>query len=99
MHSGEYQGKGTILTTLAVDGAGFAEIAVSDNGKGFPREDRHRLVEPYVTTRAEEPASACRSWSRYSRTTAAGSIRSRLARVDGERGARVFMKIALASPR
>ena len=33
--------------------AGFAEIAVSDNGKGFPREDRRRLIEPYVTTRAE----------------------------------------------
>ena len=47
------QGKGVILTTLSVDGAEFAEIAVSDNGKGFPREDRHRLIEPYVTTRAE----------------------------------------------
>ena len=33
--------------------AGSAEIAVSDNGKGFPSEDRHRLIEPYVTTRAE----------------------------------------------
>jgi two-component system nitrogen regulation sensor histidine kinase NtrY len=26
---------------------------VSDNGKGFPAEDRHKLMEPYVTTRAE----------------------------------------------
>ena len=31
----------------------MARISVSDNGKGFPAEDRHRLTEPYVTTRAE----------------------------------------------
>ena len=41
---GEYPSKRLVLTTLSVDGADFAEIAVSDNGKGFPREDRHRLV-------------------------------------------------------
>ena len=28
-------------------------ITVSDNGKGFPNHDRHKLTEPYVTTRAE----------------------------------------------
>jgi two-component system nitrogen regulation sensor histidine kinase NtrY len=26
---------------------------VIDNGKGFPRENRQKLLEPYVTTRAE----------------------------------------------
>lgn len=26
-------------------------IAISDNGRGLPTEDRHRLTEPYVTTR------------------------------------------------
>jgi two-component system nitrogen regulation sensor histidine kinase NtrY len=26
-------------------------IEVTDNGKGFPRENRHRLLEPYMTTR------------------------------------------------
>ena len=46
------QGKGVVTTTLSVDGAGFVEIAVSDNGKGFP-SGRSRLIEPYVTTRAE----------------------------------------------
>ena len=50
--NGEH-GKGVVTTTVSVDDAGFAEIAVSDNGKGFPSEDRHRLIEPYVTTRAE----------------------------------------------
>ncbi|WP_417829918.1 ATP-binding protein [Thalassospira sp.] len=28
-------------------------IAVSDNGKGLPRENRERLTEPYVTTRSK----------------------------------------------
>ena len=51
---GEQPGQGRrSLPRLSIDGGDFAEIAVSDNGKGFPREDRHRLVEPYVTTRAE----------------------------------------------
>ena len=44
--------KGRIVVALSVDD-GFARISVSDNGKGFPSEDRHKLVEPYVTTRAE----------------------------------------------
>jgi two-component system nitrogen regulation sensor histidine kinase NtrY len=30
---------------------GMARIAISDNGKGWPRENRQRLLEPYVTTR------------------------------------------------
>ncbi len=32
---------------------GTAIIDVEDNGKGFPRENRARLLEPYMTTRAE----------------------------------------------
>jgi two-component system nitrogen regulation sensor histidine kinase NtrY len=32
---------------------GEAVIDVEDNGKGFPRENRARLLEPYMTTRAE----------------------------------------------
>jgi two-component system nitrogen regulation sensor histidine kinase NtrY len=30
-----------------------AEIDVIDNGKGFPTTNRQRLLEPYMTTRAE----------------------------------------------
>ena len=29
------------------------QITVIDNGCGLPKEDRHRLVEPYMTTRAK----------------------------------------------
>ncbi len=32
---------------------GEAIVDVEDNGKGFPRENRARLLEPYMTTRAE----------------------------------------------
>src|SRR5690606_7483754 len=28
-----------------------ARVAVSDNGRGWPRENRQRLLEPYMTTR------------------------------------------------
>jgi two-component system nitrogen regulation sensor histidine kinase NtrY len=30
---------------------GMAEVNVIDNGKGLPRENRQRLLEPYMTTR------------------------------------------------
>ncbi|MDB5569348.1 MAG: multi-sensor signal transduction histidine kinase [Hyphomicrobiales bacterium] len=32
---------------------GVAAVDVIDNGKGFPKENRQRLLEPYMTTRAE----------------------------------------------
>jgi two-component system nitrogen regulation sensor histidine kinase NtrY len=28
-----------------------ARVAVSDNGKGWPKDNRQRLLEPYMTTR------------------------------------------------
>ena len=47
------RGQGRIAVELHVDPERRAVISVSDNGKGFPAEDRHKLMEPYVTTRAE----------------------------------------------
>jgi two-component system nitrogen regulation sensor histidine kinase NtrY len=44
---------GKISVSLDVTPAGLAEIFVIDNGKGFPKDQRNRLLEPYVTTRAE----------------------------------------------
>jgi two-component system nitrogen regulation sensor histidine kinase NtrY len=44
--------EGEIAVSLSV-GGGIAAIDVIDNGKGFPLEDRQRLLEPYMTTRAE----------------------------------------------
>jgi two-component system, NtrC family, nitrogen regulation sensor histidine kinase NtrY len=44
---------GKITVSLDVLPSGIAEIFVTDNGKGFPKDQRNRLLEPYVTTRAE----------------------------------------------
>jgi len=41
---------GLITVTVRADGD-EAVIDVEDNGKGLPREDRERLLEPYMTTR------------------------------------------------
>ncbi len=41
-----------IKVSLRVE-EGTAIIDVEDNGKGFPRENRDRLLEPYMTTRKE----------------------------------------------
>ncbi len=38
---------------LSVDENDMVSIDVVDNGKGFPTENRQRLLEPYMTTRAE----------------------------------------------
>ncbi|MDE2365132.1 MAG: PAS domain-containing sensor histidine kinase [Hyphomicrobiales bacterium] len=45
-------GPGRIDVSLAVSD-GIAAIDVIDNGRGFPTENRQRLLEPYVTTRSE----------------------------------------------
>ena len=45
-------GPGRIDVSVAV-AEGVAAIDVIDNGRGFPTENRQRLLEPYVTTRSE----------------------------------------------
>jgi len=42
-----------IRVTLAEAPEGWCDIRVVDNGKGFPKVDRSRLLEPYMTTRNE----------------------------------------------
>ncbi len=43
--------KGSIKVSLRIDES--VHIDIIDNGKGFPKEQRQRLLEPYMTTRAE----------------------------------------------
>jgi two-component system nitrogen regulation sensor histidine kinase NtrY len=45
-------GKGRIVAKVRSKGD-RVQITVIDNGCGLPKEDRHRLVEPYMTTRAK----------------------------------------------
>jgi two-component system, NtrC family, nitrogen regulation sensor histidine kinase NtrY len=82
---------------LSVDGEAFAEIAVSDNGKGFPREDRHRLFEPYVTTRAEGTGLGLPIVVKIFEDHGGGvDLLDGLERADGGgRGAKVLMKLPL----
>jgi two-component system nitrogen regulation sensor histidine kinase NtrY len=42
-----------VLVRLSRSDDGMIALDVIDNGKGFPRENRQRLLEPYMTTRAE----------------------------------------------
>jgi two-component system nitrogen regulation sensor histidine kinase NtrY len=44
------RGPGMIRVTLRDEGDTIV-ITVADNGKGFPKEGRQRLLEPYMTTR------------------------------------------------
>jgi two-component system, NtrC family, nitrogen regulation sensor histidine kinase NtrY len=44
--------KGHVITKVRVKGDRL-QIAVIDNGCGLPKENRQRLVEPYMTTRAK----------------------------------------------
>lgn len=44
--------RGLVHITLEQQG-GDVVIMVDDNGKGLPKEQRHRLTEPYVTTRSK----------------------------------------------
>ncbi|HEY0919054.1 sensor histidine kinase [Devosia sp.] len=39
-----------IIASARVEGD-FVRVSVSDNGKGWPKENRNRLLEPYITTR------------------------------------------------
>ncbi len=43
---------GKISVTLA-ESEGFAQIDIVDNGVGLPKAERHRLTEPYMTTRSK----------------------------------------------
>ncbi len=47
----DQRGEGVIGVSLIARADGVAQIDVVDNGKGFPAENRQRLLEPYMTTR------------------------------------------------
>jgi two-component system, NtrC family, nitrogen regulation sensor histidine kinase NtrY len=95
---GDNHEKGKVLVTLDVDDGGFIDIAVSDNGKGFPTEDRHRLTEPYVTTRAEGTGLGLPIVVKIFEDHGGGvELLDGLARADGGRGAKVLMRLPVPS--
>jgi two-component system nitrogen regulation sensor histidine kinase NtrY len=47
----EERGPGVIEVDLRTEPGGILAIEVTDNGKGLPKDQRQRLLEPYMTTR------------------------------------------------
>jgi two-component system nitrogen regulation sensor histidine kinase NtrY len=92
---GPREEKGRIVAALAVEN-GVARITVSDNGKGFPSEDRRKLIEPYVTTRAEGTGLGLPIVIKiFEDHHGEVELLDGLARADGGRGAQVSMRLPL----
>ncbi len=80
-------GRGRIQVSASREG-GDIVIDVIDNGIGLPKENRNRLLEPYVTTREKGTGLGLAIVGRSSRSTAAGSsCTTPLTRLPGQRGA------------
>jgi two-component system nitrogen regulation sensor histidine kinase NtrY len=83
-----------VHVTLGLDGEGRARIRVADNGKGFPAQDRHKLTEPYVTTRAEGTGLGLPIVLKIFEDHQGGlELLDGLERPDGGRGAEVVMTL------
>jgi two-component system nitrogen regulation sensor histidine kinase NtrY len=88
--------EGRIVVSLAVDNEGRARISVSDNGKGFPAHDRHKLTEPYVTTRTEGTGLGLPIVLKiFEDHQGSVDLLDGLERPDGGRGAQVVMTLPL----
>ena len=87
---------GIIAVSVSANAA-RAEINVEDNGKGLPKEDRERLLEPYMTTR-EKGTGLGLAIVRKIMEEHGGSIALLDARAvaEGGRGARVKLTFPLA---
>ena len=87
------------MVTLGAGVQGHIEIAISDNGKGFPSEDRHRLIEPYVTTRTEGTGLGLPIVVKIFEDHG-GSVEllDGLTRSGGGQGAKVVMKLPGSAP-
>ena len=91
------KGKGHILVAWRLDPT-RRRIDVSDNGKGFPSEDRDKLTEPYVTTRAEGTGLGLPIVIKIFEDHRGGvELLDGLPRADGGHGAQVSLTLPLAS--
>ncbi len=84
---------GKVRVALAEHDGGWA-IDVIDNGKGFPKENRQRLLEPYMTTREGGTGLGLAIVGKILEDHG-GSI-ALLDRADGERGATVRLWLPAA---
>jgi two-component system nitrogen regulation sensor histidine kinase NtrY len=93
---GGAKGKGRILVEMEVRSDGIVAISVSDNGKGFPNENRDKLIEPYVTTRAEGTGLGLPIVIKILEDHGGGvDLLDGLLRDDGGRGAQVRLSLPI----
>ncbi|WP_237481659.1 sensor histidine kinase [Lichenibacterium dinghuense] len=87
--------QGRIAVSLHRAPDGQAVIDVVDNGKGFPTENRQRLLEPYMTTRAEGTGLGLAIVAKILEDHGGGI---ELLDAPGGRGARVRMHFPIDAP-
>jgi two-component system, NtrC family, nitrogen regulation sensor histidine kinase NtrY len=91
-------GKGSIRVFAARDGEDIV-IDVVDNGIGLPKENRSRLLEPYVTTRDKGTGLGLAIVGRILEDHGGGiELRDATERISGQRGAWVRARFPAAGP-
>ena len=91
-------GRGRIRVSAERDGDDIV-IDVVDNGVGLPKENRSRLLEPYVTTREKGTERVSPSSAGSSRTMADGSSSAmRRRKYPGQRGAWMRLRFSAVMP-
>jgi two-component system nitrogen regulation sensor histidine kinase NtrY len=87
-------GRGRIRVIAARDGSDVV-VDVIDNGIGLPKENRNRLLEPYVTTREKGTGLGLAIVGRILEEHGGGiELRDAAERFPGERGAWVRLRFA-----
>jgi two-component system nitrogen regulation sensor histidine kinase NtrY len=90
-------GKGRIVVMAARDGDDIV-IDVIDNGLGLPKENRNRLLEPYVTTREKGTGLGLAIVGRILEEHGGGiELRDASDKIPGQRGAWLRMRFASES--
>jgi two-component system nitrogen regulation sensor histidine kinase NtrY len=90
-------GKGSIVVMAARDGDDIV-IDVIDNGLGLPKENRNRLLEPYVTTREKGTGLGLAIVGRILEEHGGGiELRDASDKIPGQRGAWLRMRFASES--
>jgi two-component system, NtrC family, nitrogen regulation sensor histidine kinase NtrY len=91
-------GKGSIRVVAARDGEDVV-IDVVDNGIGLPKENRSRLLEPYVTTRDKGTGLGLAIVGRILEDHGGGiELRDASDKIPGQRGAWVRARFPAAGP-
>jgi two-component system nitrogen regulation sensor histidine kinase NtrY len=90
------RGQGDIEVALDLSQAGIVSLTITDNGKGFPNENRQRLLEPYMTTRSGGTGLGLAIVGKIFEDHGGGI--ELLDRPDGARGARVRLWFPVDDP-